>query len=68
MSQGCDSGPIEAQLRVVGRQRRGDFWSDERRDAEAKAAGAKLEAAKSVPPDGDDRTRGLEAPKRVART
>ncbi|KAI8542332.1 hypothetical protein RHMOL_Rhmol08G0130200 [Rhododendron molle] len=68
VSQGCDSGPIEAQLRVVGRQRRGDFWGDERRDAEAKAAGAKLEAAKSVSPDGDDRARGLEAPKRVART
>ncbi|KAE9466908.1 hypothetical protein C3L33_01165, partial [Rhododendron williamsianum] len=36
VSQGCDSGPVEAQLRAVGRQRRGDFWSDERRDPRLK--------------------------------
>lgn len=68
MPQGCHSGSVEAQLRVVGRQRRGDFWSDKRRDAEAKTAGAKLEAAKSFSPNGDDGTRGLEATKRPPRT
>lgn len=60
---------VEAQLRVAGWERRcRQLGNNERRDAEVEDAGAKPEAAKSIPPNGHDGTRSLETTKRLAWT
>ncbi|KAL4395575.1 hypothetical protein AHAS_Ahas01G0005600 [Arachis hypogaea] len=65
--EGCNNDAVETQLRGTWREGRGgDDGADEGGDAAAEDAGAELEAAEGVPPNGDDRAGGLETPKRLA--